>query len=80
MTCIVGSRIYLHGYSFPFLLLRGKRHERLLSSSPPTRWLSSSATDQMSNVVRFLCTVPMQAVLEDDGISIEMPSKCLGFN
>ena len=80
---INGAQSHSHGYSFPFLLLRGKRHERLLISSPPTSWLlswlSSSATEQMSNVTVLRCIVPIQALFEEDGISIFMPSRYFGF-
>ena len=53
------------GYNFPFFFLRGKRHERPFSSSPPTGWSSLSPTDQISNVVCLRFRVPTKSLRDE---------------
>ena len=67
-------------YSFPFFLRRGRRHETARSSSPPTASASSSPSDHTSYAVLFLSTLPIRAVLEDEGSSILTFSRCLGLS
>ena len=53
------------GYSFPFFFMRGNRHVRPFSSSPPTGWSSPSPTVQISNVVCLRFRIPTKVLWGD---------------